>query len=214
MKQRSKFIAVGISIAAIAIGALSFFAVKAPMPSPISVRGGSIHGTTKFYAITWWVSVTDWKEYWTSSSDNDNITISGFGKAPAHLSGTGGWIIKFSNSDGMHLRQADTLLLCSDKECTGQSLDKNNRVYLYAKGQHAYLQPRYFSKALHFHFYDASNSKCDNYPASGNSEDPVCDRIVDITILTNKPLPGTNGDPYTCDAASPDPCKGYVTVGK
>jgi hypothetical protein len=186
--------------------------------SPIVVRGGSIHGNLRSTLRNWNRIAKGTKYSAAYSSDPtkiDYISVNYFdGGLTSPMTGTGGWIIAFTNSDSQGNPVPSTLSLCS-YDCSSDpnpSLDSDGQAYLVITDSSKAALEEYYDSLwrdqLHFHYIVKG---CDEqYSAGDRTENGTCDRIMSITIRTKNNVQGTDGKTsYHCQV--PKGC--YVQIG-
>jgi hypothetical protein len=192
-------IGIGVAVVVVAGIVAVVLITKSSISSPVKVRGGSIYGSADS-PRTWTPVAGSSSLYSTTSTDNVNLFTSKFTSvAPAEIDGTGGWVIKFWNTDGQGNPNADAVWLCSDAACSGAAVDANGNVYLKTPGDRGHWErrPGHSGQPEELHFHDRSNG-CD----TDDNHEGSCDDPVQISITTARNAEHTNGRIFPCERES------------
>jgi hypothetical protein len=154
--------------------------------TPIIIAGGSIYGDAYYQG---WVQDSPYYASVGSQAQLDNILLQkftladGVTPAPDSITGTGGWVITFSDKDSQGNSKPNAISFCSKKNCNPQSgLDQDGNVYLSAGPKGRWREKNSGKVLYELRFHDTD---CDG--SSGDTESS-CDIISQITITTkNQP---------------------------
>jgi hypothetical protein len=181
--------------------------------SPVKVRGGSIHAENP---LDTWTQITANKYSAKVPHNNNNyLVLKGFTEtgslvlAPSPIQGTGGWKIEFSNQDADNNEKWNAVLVCSDNNCSGNSLGMG-LIYFMTPRADVQLEQTHVGNQDELHFHDTS-PRCDDYPHS-TQESPVCDIPLRIKITVNGNRYPSDGKTYQCQQLGDDNC--VITIGQ
>jgi hypothetical protein len=169
-----------VAVFVVVAAKLSIFDVK----SPVKVRGGSIIG--EVVSTQAWSEVVSGKVYSAIVQDDVSIYTSHVNGAQKKIDGTGGWIIKISNSNSNN--PFDAVWVCSSYPCDVHKMDPDKKIYLVIPRLKASWEIR-SDQELHFH---DTGPGCD--PDALKKHEGKCDKPVKIRILTASPTDNT----YDC----------------
>jgi hypothetical protein len=173
--------------------------------SPVEIGGGSIYASVGIFNLNKWVPVPNSPNAYMAQSSNPyvlqlvNFQDSNRNPAPSSTSGTGGWWIEITNSDGKtETNNSGSILFCTSLDCQGGPA-VNGWVYVKAGSSARWEKKRHYLVKDRLLFHDTRQG-CD---ASSDLDGP-CNHLATITVHT---ISSTliNNQTYTCVVQ--DKCK-------
>jgi hypothetical protein len=191
-KTKGLLIAAAVVVAgAIIVAIIIHF--TAPKDTPIVAGGGSIYGETSSQDTVGWKAQGKLQYAslhatpGTNPNGIDNLIFTNFDNNPANpITGTGGWVILFSNPDVQgHRKLTPAVLLCSDNTCSASydnpsrcqgTFDTSSNVYFGVRtGNRIKTQPGAPTKRIDF---DDTDQAC------ASRQPNPCNKVYDARVET------------------------------